>query len=539
MPTSYRRTTSIWVLIGSVLWPTAHAVGQKPGLCAGMMIGNRQSTQTPISGFHGRLADPRVNFFMGGVGAKYICRWAFERRDPTAQSSDVLNPVTYVIDVPPRWTPVFIRAVNAWLPVFDAIGFRHALIARTKASFTEQGTPIPTVHVVTVRIRPDSDIGGFTACKTGASGVGDLTSCRIDINAGMVQTAGAQLCAVSVGGDPSIPLPCSDSVLGLMVQGVVTHEVGHSLGLDHNYYGPVTYPTDSLRSTAFVHRRSWSPSIMSHLVYDNVVQPTDHIPLPERWLTIGPEDYWAIAWGYRPLPAAATPEAEVPTLEQWRRAQDTAAYLRLAVPDTSGTVNEQAWGGTAPVRATDLWMQNLARVQQRLNSGTTASPASVLSDWWQWAQMRLTELLGGVVAQAPYPKDLKTVRRVPVDTATQLQAFRTVLASALYGQDPLFRILRGNPRENTDSVPILFDPAADRSAVTASWQVAQFAVLSQLVTRVPLMPHLTWPMACRDLAQAVRHLTPFVSQGPQSQQDAARQLRDLVGDAFTSPGVCH
>jgi hypothetical protein len=128
----------------------------------------------------------------------------------------------------------------------------------------------------------------------------------------------------------------------------------------------------------------------------------------------------------------------------------------------------------------------------------------------------------------------------PVDTAHQLRALRFVLASVLYGQDSLIRMQSPVPAPLSDSIPLVLDPIAPhRMPTTRDWQDAQFQVLSDMVTAIPTMPHSAWPAACRAVSTAIRHLSEVMPEGSFAQRSNAKQLHDLLGDAFTRPGVCH
>lgn len=517
-----------------------------PALCPVATATDDAVAKQPKEGtFHGRLADPRINFGTTDDG-KYICRWALERREPHAAVSDVINPILYLVQVPQPWTPTIIQAIQAWLPVFDAIGFRHALTARV---MRPQDSVTPPVNSVVIRIDSSETQGGGTSC-TAHSTRGDLASCTITINHGMLGVAAKRLCEMEAGGDPTIPLPCPDSMLRFLLAGVVTHEVGHSLGLMHNYFAGRAYPTDSLRSVTFVRRWGFTPSIMYHGAYNEVVQPDDHMPYAARWLQIGPQDYWAIAWGYRPIPQAAVPEAEQPTLEQWRHAQDTASYLRLSVAD-SLDAGDVSWGGDDPLRAMDLWTRNMGRLWRRLATWSS-SGASVHLDtatrrddqadivqFWQMRLWQVTRLIGSRVAQSPYPRQASELRLIPVPTALQLQAMRFVLGAALYGQDSLVQ-QQPHFASAGDSVPIVFDASiASQSVITQRWQQAQFDALSHLVDRVPSLPFSARPEACRYLTAASAHLARAESQGTPEQHSSLIQLHDVIRDAFQKSGVCH
>src|SRR5690606_10770310 len=57
-------------------------------------------------------------------------------------------------------------------------------------------------------------------------------------------------------------LPLPDSLIARLVRYMVAHEVGHTLGLQHNMLGSATYPADSVRSVSWLRRMGHVPSIM-------------------------------------------------------------------------------------------------------------------------------------------------------------------------------------------------------------------------------------------------------------------------------------
>jgi hypothetical protein len=159
-------------------------------------------------------------------------------------------------------------------------------------------------------------------------------------------------------------LPMPDSLMGRLLEFVVAHEIGHTIGLQHDQIASSTYPADSVRSATWVRRMGHSPSIMDYSRFNYVAQPEDSIALEDLVPRIGPYDRYAIMWGYKPIPGADGPEAERITLDHWASVQDTVPWYRFSAYNEFGSYGTQseAVGDADPVKSTELGFRNLKRV---------------------------------------------------------------------------------------------------------------------------------------------------------------------------------
>lgn len=98
--------------------------------------------------------------------------------------------------------------------------------------------------------------------------------------------------------DPSVrgkELPVA--ILNESLSYVVSHEIGHCLGLMHNMAASAAYPVDSLRSASFTRKYGTTPSIMDYARFNYVAQPGDQgmkLTPPD----LGVYDEFVIRWLY-------------------------------------------------------------------------------------------------------------------------------------------------------------------------------------------------------------------------------------------------
>lgn len=274
-----------------------------------------------------RLFDPRVGYFTVGYtdfdsnpqGIEYkklITRWRLEPKDEAAYLRGELvepkKPIIIYIDpaTPKKWVPYLIQGVNDWQVAFEKAGFKNAIYA-LEAPTDDPSWSLEDARHSAIVYKP-SDIPNASGPHINDPRTGEILETHINwyhnvmsllrdwymIQAGTIDEAARKM-------------QLDDELMGQLIRFVSSHEVGHTLGLRHNFGSSHTVPVEKLRDKAWVEANGHTPSIMDYARFNYVAQPEDGITRAGIFPRIGIYDKWSIEWGYRWLPQFQTPEDEV------------------------------------------------------------------------------------------------------------------------------------------------------------------------------------------------------------------------------------
>lgn len=345
-------------------------------------------SELPENDFKPRLADDRVGYFLTVAKdfsrdsadtffLRYANRWRLEKQDPLARLSPPKEPIVYYLDktIPKEYRSYVREGILMWNKAFEKAGFRDAMVVKEPPDdpdFDPEDVRYNTIRWIT---STEPSFGAIGPSRVDPRN-GHILDADILVEAAMVQNVrrgyrnyintlstssvppgrsmvDGSLCSFAEGvelgaavdwalfqaadgAQPGGPVP--EEYIGQFLHWVISHEVGHTLGLRHNFRASAATPHSRLNDV------SWT---REHGLYNSVMEYPAPNFSPDRTKqgdyytqAVGDYDLWAIEWGYTPLDAK-TPDEELPVLSQ--------IAARSTLPGHEYGTDDDAFAGPVPV----------------------------------------------------------------------------------------------------------------------------------------------------------------------------------------------
>lgn len=373
-----------------------------------------------------RLFDERVGYFSRsnfdyGLDTQkasertYITRWRLEKKDPNAEISEPIKPIVYYIDsaTPTKWVPYMIKGVESWQKAFEAAGFKNAIIAKPAPTKAQDPDFSPEdARYSVIRWLP-STTENASGPHINDPRTGEILESDIQFYHNVMNLAKMWYFVQASPLDKRAQkFPFPDDLMGRLIEYVCAHEVGHTLGFQHNMKASSMYPAEKVRDREWVKKMGHTPTLMDYSRYNYVAQPEDNIAVEDLIPGIGPYDIWATMWGYKPIPGAKTPDQERSTLNSWAIVQDSTPWLRFSTADSAGSDPgelTEAVGDADAVKSTTYGLMNLKRVAKLLVPASTNEKGMPYDDLaevyqrmlgqWTLEMNHVAQIVGGYNSQ--------------------------------------------------------------------------------------------------------------------------------------------
>lgn len=368
-------------------------------------------TPLPAQPMARRKADQRVGFFTSSVAdftddlartprQHFINRWRLEKKDPDATLSEPVQPIVFWLDptIPEAYRGTITEGVLAWNAAFEAIGWKNAIEVRTPPS----DTPFDTLQTGHASIRwmtsaqPSFGAIGPSHVDPRTGEILDAHIALESLSSRAVRTVRSQFLSTAMAhtgeahahaaneGCQHADIAAEQLTLGLDVlaqRGVLDpdspqarafvlaylkdttmHEVGHTLGLRHNFRASRWRSAAELDDPMLTRTQGNSASVMD---YAPMNLPAAGKRIEEAGApfqtTLGPYDLWAIAYGYSALPADPL-QAEQALLTIAERSADPTSADALAY----GTDEDNLFGVDPQALTFDLGRDPIAFADRRI-----------------------------------------------------------------------------------------------------------------------------------------------------------------------------
>lgn len=434
----------------------------------------------PATPMRQRFADKRVGYFARGLkdyasnplkmeDRGLATRWKIEPKPQDLEKYkrgelvEPAQPIVFYVDknTPQYLQPYFIAGVNAWQKVFEKIGFKNAIVAKMEPTSAENPDfSMDNVNYSVISYKPSTTANAYGPMVIDPRS-GQILSSHVAVFHNITDLLQRWYFIMCAANDPRArKLPLDKDIMGRLAQTVITHEVGHTLGLRHDFAGSHSYNVDSVRKRDYVAKNGFGASIMDYLRFNYVAQPEDGFTAEELSPKIGVYDEFAIEWGYKYFPELNDAYKEADFLKNWvtEKRKDVRMFYFPEGDFSDPRVQSEDMGSNA-MQAGTLAIKNLKVVMSNLENWLEKDDdenysmmrrmhASVASRYNEYLAHVLKNVGGRYADQALKVEDKPNF--VAVSRATQKEAMAFI--NTYFFQEPTWLF----PKNVTDKTRFVF-----------------------------------------------------------------------------------
>ena len=283
-----------------------------------------------------RIADERVGFFTVArtdyttdlnikPKTHFLKRWRLEKKDAAAAVSEPKEPIVFWLDknIPDKYRKSVSEGVLEWNKAFEKAGFKNALVVKQQQA-TDDFNNMDAKHT-SVRWFTGADVGFAIGPSQADPRTGEILDADIGMSdvftrgarraviedLGRIRGADGEMCdhAESSAQELHYALdlleargleldsPEADALAKAYLKDVIMHEVGHTLGLRHNFRASTVYDLKQIQDPNFTKINGVTSSVMDYNPYN--ISPKGEKQGEYVMSTLGAYDYWAIEFGYK------------------------------------------------------------------------------------------------------------------------------------------------------------------------------------------------------------------------------------------------
>ncbi len=377
------------------LTPPSPGGGQSTGRTVTLPTGNAAGVITlemntsmillPLEPMRKRYFDPRVGIFATRSTVYddnsqrteeevIAVRWRLEAKDAAdaarQQRGELIEPakpIVFYIDpaTPTKWRSYLKQGVEDWQPAFEQAGWKNAIQAKDWPE-NDPNMSLEDARYSVIRYFA-SDIENAYGPNVNDPRSGEILESHIGWYHNVMKLLKRWYTTQTAAVDPRAQtVAFDDALMGQLVRFVAAHEVGHTIGLRHNFGASHATPVEKLRDKDFIAQYGHTSSIMDYARFNYVAQPEDGVS--DLMPRVGDYDKWAIEWNYKPIYGTQDAEADKKILNQWYL-EKVVSNPRLRFITESSPIDPRAQSedlGDNAMTASTYGIKNLQRIMSNI-----------------------------------------------------------------------------------------------------------------------------------------------------------------------------